>query len=1004
MSTKLLEALIKLFAIIAKEDGVTREERENVRLVLSYELNERITESYLELFDREAEKLLQVRETTDEPLIQELCFSLNKELTRHQKISVLLQLIAITIADGIVTEREDELIAHIREGLHIEEQEGKAIRQYVIGRSPGQLNNPNILIIDANKYVDRAKFQHIYRAPIDGYLAVLHIPESSSYFLKNMGQNEVTLNGIILPVNHIRPMSPGSSLKGKFETLYYSDIVATFKVAEAAPLLCMEVDQVSYTFKNGNIGLHEISFSENSGRLLGIMGASGAGKSTLLNILNGSEKPTTGNVIINGIDLYKRATSLEGIIGFVPQDDLLFDQLTVYQNLYYAAKLCFASYEENKLIQLVEKILTNLGLLEIKNLQVGSPLDKVISGGQRKRVNIALELLREPSILFVDEPTSGLSSRDSENIMDLLKELALNGKIVFVVIHQPSSAIFKMFDRLLILDTGGYQIFYGNPIEAIHYFKKSSDHVDSETGECPVCGNVNPEQIFDIIETKVIDEYGQLTKDRRTTPEEWRELFEKTSTSSSSIAKVESKPVSSLELPGWFSQMKIFITRDILAKITNLQYVLINLLEAPLLALILAFIVRYSPGGSYIFEKNQNIPSYLFMGIIVAMFLGLTVSAEEIIKDKKILRREKFLNLSRSSYLTSKIAIQFGISALQTLIFVLIANSILEIKGMYLVFWAILFSVAAFSNVLGLMISSAMNSVVTVYILIPFLLIPQILLSGVVVKFDQLQNWLRNDENVPVIGDLMVSRWALEASMVAQFCQNEFEKVYYPLDKVLSDMRYTTVYYLPKLETIFKEGYKMTSSDDQNDQSAANRKLTLVRHELHKMLDLVGQDKLVEVDKVTPDKIDQDVYHAVLEFLKAYKAYAHGKQSRAMDAKDKLNYHLNGLGQYESLKARYNNELIRKTVTNNLSLVRIIEKKDRLVRLVDPIFITDLSPTNPFDYRTPLYVPGKYFLGFILPTPLFNILVIWIFTSLLTLALYRNWLKKLMRLSIRSPF
>src|SRR5690606_15110553 len=115
-----------------------------------------------------------------------------------------------------------------------------------------------------------------------------------------------------------------------------------------------------------------------------------------------------------------------------------------------------------------------------------------------KRLNIGLELLREPSVLYVDEPTSGLSSRDSENIMDLLKELSLKGKMVFVVIHQPSSDIFKMFDKLAIMDVGGYQIFYGNPVEAVVYFKRIIDTVDKEQGSCLECGNVNPEQIFNI--------------------------------------------------------------------------------------------------------------------------------------------------------------------------------------------------------------------------------------------------------------------------------------------------------------------------------------------------------------------------------------------------------------------------------------------------------------------------------------------------------------------------
>jgi ABC-type multidrug transport system ATPase subunit len=140
----------------------------------------------------------------------------------------------------------------------------------------------------------------------------------------------------------------------------------------------------------------------------------------------------------------------------------------------------------------------------VKDLRVGSPLDKMISGGQRKRLNIALELIREPGVLFVDEPTSGLSSRDSEIIIDLLKTLALKGKVVFVVIHQPSSDIFKVFDKLLILDKGGYPIYLGNPVDGVSHFKNAVNYLNPNESECILCGNVNPEQIFNIIETRVL--------------------------------------------------------------------------------------------------------------------------------------------------------------------------------------------------------------------------------------------------------------------------------------------------------------------------------------------------------------------------------------------------------------------------------------------------------------------------------------------------------------------
>ena len=1002
MSKALLEALIKLLAILAKEDDVTREERDKVRLVLRNRLNDEQVEKYMQLFDEEVEHLLNATDrTSDEDLITSLSSSLNKELTRHQKIAVLIQLSAITMADGIITDREAELIELIRDNFHVDSEEQEAINLFVQGRSPGQLNSPNILLIDENNYEGSdSKFHHIYRQPVDGYIAIIHIAKSNSYFIKNMGRNLVFVNGAPLPENHIKPFPPGSSIRGKFATIYYTDVISKFQETRNLPRLSLEVDHIGYTFKNGHVGLRNIHFAENSGKLLGIMGASGAGKSTLLNVLNGSEKPTEGQVLLNGVDIHKNPEFIEGVIGFVPQDDLLFDQLTVYQNLFYAAKLCFSNYTDAEIDQLVNKTLTNLGLLEIKDLQVGSPLEKVISGGQRKRVNIALELLREPSILFVDEPTSGLSSRDSENIMDLLKDLSLNGKIVFVVIHQPSSVIFKMFDRLLVLDTGGYQIFYGDPVESIIYFREVAKLLDGDQGECAQCGNVNPEQVFDIIETKVVDEYGNITTARKVTPEEWNRFYE-TNLKQLPITVSNEKPQSSLKLPASWQQTRIFVLRDALAKLTNRQYILINLLEAPVLAMILAFFVRYSPTAEYIFQKNQNIPSYLFMSIIVALFMGLTVSAEEIIKDRKILKREAFLNLSKNSYITSKLITQFSISAMQTFLFVLVGNSILGIHDMFFTFWAILFTTAAFANILGLNISAAMNSVVTVYIIIPFLLIPQLLLSGVVVKFDQLNKLIRNEVNVPVIGDLMVSRWALEAALVSQFVDNEFEQRFYPVEEQIAANRYINVYLLPTVETMLKEGFALAQNDPNDEQAAA--KLATVNHEVSNLLARVGRDQLPVAGQINPAQITQEVVDKTLEFLKLYKTFIQQKQEEAMGKKDAIINEMVARGEYEPMKNKYFNEAVAQTVTNSLSTTRIVAKDGRLHRLSDPVFYTNHQPRHLLDYRTPLYVPIKHFAGITLATTYYNMVVIWFLTLILIIALYNNWLKKLFNLFARKP-
>jgi ABC-type multidrug transport system ATPase subunit len=554
--------------------------------------------------------------------VNSLCQQVNSDLTQKQKIVIVLEIINIIQADGNISDRERELVQSIGSNFKIDPKELEAITTFVLGQQVIQLDHPQILLINALQAGSFSKSHHIQRRHLNGFIAVLYVEQAEFYFLKYLGGSDVYLNGVPVKSGRVTVLAVGSMLRWeKDDAVYYGDILNRFKKFGEFPRLSFEGQNLSFKFKNGRLGLRGVNLAEESGNLIALMGGSGAGKSTLLHVLNGSEKPSEGQVMINGIDIHKNPKSVEGVIGFVPQDDLLIEDLSVYQNLYYAAKLCFTNLSEAEIDQLVMKVLEDLGLTETKDLKVGSPLQKTISGGQRKRLNIGLELLREPAVLFCDEPTSGLSSRDSENIIDLLKELSLKGKLVFAVIHQPSSDIFKMFDKLLILDTGGYQIYYGNPVNAIVYFKKSINLVNSDEGECHDCGNVNPEQIFNIIETKVINEYGSFTNERKISPEQWHAVYQK---NQKPVAVETSKevPHSSLDIPTRVKQAHLFSLRDIQAKIHNRQYLIINLLEAPVLAFILAFIVRYYNEddtflSEYVFSKNLNLPAYLFMSIIV---------------------------------------------------------------------------------------------------------------------------------------------------------------------------------------------------------------------------------------------------------------------------------------------------------------------------------------------------------------------------------------------------
>ncbi len=997
MSEPVLKSILRLFGIVAKEDQVTQQERDYVLAFLNDHLGRKAVMEKIAFFDEFVKDLPPDQEKN----IVELCQEINSEVTQKQKAIILLELMSVILADGIISEKESLYAKMIGSALNVSEADIDLMTHYILGTDRSTFDSEKILIIDSIQEKP-GRCKHIYREKLDGTIAILHLVCGDLYFFKFSGKGDIYLNGIPQKSSNINPLAHGSSMRWEgADPVYFGEALSQFKQLNTGARTTFEAKNIFYQFKNGKLGLREINISEESGNLIALMGASGAGKSTLLQVLNGSEKPSDGQVLINGIDIHRNPKKVEGVFGFVPQDDLLVEDLTVYQNLYFSAKLCFNHLTEKEVDDLVNKTLSDLGLSETRDLTVGSPLRKTISGGQRKRLNIGLELLREPSVLFVDEPTSGLSSRDSENIIDLLKELALKGKLVFAVIHQPSSDIFKMFDRLVILDTGGFQIYYGNPVDAVTYFKQNINLVNSDQGECPECGNVNPEQIFNIIETKVIDEYGNFTNERKIVPEQWNLLFKGKIKVLPFYPSAE-PPHSTLHLPGWIKQMRLFGLRDLLSKLSNKQYLAINLLEAPLLAFILAFITRYYNSddpyrSGYVFLKNLNLPAYLFMSVIVALFMGLTVSAEEIIRDQKILKREAFLHLSRSSYLVSKLGILFMISAIQTFLFVIVGNSILEINGMLFIHWGILFTVSCFANMLGLNISSAFNSAVTIYILIPILLIPQLILSGVVVKFDKLNPLIGNSETVPFVGDMMTSRWAFEASMVAQFKDNRYEREFYEQDKIIADADYKRIYFIPTLESKL-DFVNLNYSKIEADSKELDSNLKLIQSEIEKELSTIGREHFVEVALLKRTTFDTTVYAKTKRFFLTLKQYYSNRSITANKAKEKKSAELlSALGNQKKLDAyreSYQNEAIGMLVKNQDESVRIIESNGQLIQKIYPIY-KDPDPDHLIDFDAQFYMANKHFLKASIDTLYFNLSVIWSMSIILYLTLYYNVLRKI---------
>lgn len=986
MSEQILKAIIQLLAIVAKEDDLTTDEKRAIEDFLLESVSHEDAKRYMKLFNQLVDD--SIASAADEiSRINKICDEINADQTIQKKTIIILDLIELIAADKHISDRENELVYHISERLNIDRKRTDLIKAFVTLNDRNKINSSNILIIDDGDQTLPEKCKRITVNDLEGYLSVLRMPGQETYFAKFVGNDEVLLNGLCMKSKHVYIFPQGSVFKRSGNNpVFQSDVASSFRLEQSEHPLTFVAENVHFKFNNGKVGLQNVNIAEESGRLIGLMGGSGAGKSTLLNVLNGNSTPSSGTVRINGVNIHTNKSKIEGVIGYIPQDDLLVEELSVHENLYFAAQLCFKDKAAEELEALVEKTLDSLGLSEIKDLTVGNSLDKSISGGQRKRLNIGLELLREPSVLFVDEPTSGLSSRDSENIMDLLKELAFKGKMVFVVIHQPSEDIFKMFDRLILLDVGGYQVYYGDPVESITYFKELTHMVDKRR-------SANPELLFNIIEAKVVNEFGSLTKKRKTPPERWYEEFKK-KVKLPSIQEPDVLPPKTLNIPGKIKQFIIFSHRDLLSKFSNKQYLIINFLEAPVLALILAFITRYTPEDTevYHFKENLNIPVFFFMSVIVALFMGLTVSAEEIIRDRKLLKRESFLNLSRLSYLWSKFSILFILSAVQAISYVLVGNLLLGIKGMTFSSWLVLFSTSCFANILGLNLSSAFKSAVTVYILIPLMIIPQLILSGVVVNFDKLNPVITTEDQVPIIGEIMASRWAYEALTVTQFKDNRYESNFFPFDKVMAQSEFKTVYFIPRLESDLEFVHHHIKNKTEEEKRAVEYRLKTIREEIGKETSKISGADFPQIEQLHYDKFTENTFDTTLEFLEKLRSYYNLRFNKADKGKKKI---MKGFTETEEarkafieFRTQYENEAVAILVKNTTTEHRILEHNNELIQKIYPIYSTHEFPKNALDFRSQFFSSTKHIFGFHVDTLVFNILIIWLMTFMLILTLY----------------
>lgn len=466
--------------------------------------------------------------------------------------------------------------------------------------------------------------------------------------------------------------------------------------------------------------LDNISLSIQPNEFVGLLGPSGAGKSTFMDALNGMRPASGGSVLINNLDLYQHLDSLKQSIGYVPQDDIIHRELTVYRTLFYVAKLRLSSDVSSKeLDQIIEEVMDVTGLTERRNVPINQ-----LSGGQRKRVSIAVELITKPSVIFLDEPTSGLDPATEEKIMKLFRQIAESGRTVILTTHAMENV--KLFDKIVVLIRGKLA-FYGKPDEALAHlgaksFKELYDKLEDPIEQrIKQSGNGNRQQITE----QVAEDWKQkFTR----TPQYQRNVYEPLK----DLGKVQSAGVSKKNRLGIFGSIRQFVTLsrrywEVLFR--DKLNLLILFAQAPIIALMVYFVMG----------ANQPRDFAYFVLSLVSVWFGISVSAREIIRERAVYNRERMVNLGLIPYIFSKLFVLGIIVGIQCLT-LFVPLKLLDFAGLMPMpgellgipqFWVMLLT-AGVGIALGLLISALVKTSEMATSLVPLILIPQILFSGLV--------------------------------------------------------------------------------------------------------------------------------------------------------------------------------------------------------------------------------------------------------------------------------
>lgn len=518
--------------------------------------------------------------------------------------------------------------------------------------------------------------------------------------------------------------------------------------------------------------LDGVSFEAARGELVAIIGPSGCGKTTLFEALSGRRRIHGGSVSARLGERYvpiEEGGAVADRLSIVPQDGVLLPQLTVREATELACRVRLPRLDRATTRKVSAEAIEQMGLSARADVQIGSPERRLLSGGQRKRVTIAMELVSRPEVLLLDEPLSGLSSHDARSLMVHFVDLARRGRIVMVIVHQVSAELFRYFDKVLVLDRGGKLAFFGPPGEALSYF--AGHGRAAEPGEAEPAGEAsNPDVILATMEERDAD--GARTYP----PDYWQALFRfRHPERKPRVPPVSGAPKRPrLGLGSRLTRLATVFKRHRLIRTRSRAALVLSLVLSPFLGALLGLVLRHTAGGAegaYSFGANNNLAHFLFLAPVVTFFLGMTGACTEFITERRLVRHERALGVPTRAFLLSKLGVLSTWGALETALFVGVSGAILAVPGPWAWYFLLCLLVSWVGMATGLFVSTLAANVRVAFSCVPLALIPQLLFGGTI-PYQKMNEavYLGLDEqrlDAPLVGQIMPVRWGYEGLAVA---------------------------------------------------------------------------------------------------------------------------------------------------------------------------------------------------------------------------------------------